>query len=92
MSHMLELPNHAYDRIREQAEAGGLTPLGWIVSRLPSSCEANGSRASEKPLTMADRLAGRIGRFSSGSGEPSSDTVAQSFAEYLEAKQRAGRL
>lgn len=92
MSQMLELPNQAYDKIREQAEAGGLTPLGWIVAHLSSSREANGSRASGKSLTMADRLAGRIGRISSGSGEPGSDTVAQSFAEYLEEKQRAGRL
>lgn len=42
--------------------------------------------------TMAERLAGRIGRIGSGTGEPSSDNVAKSFAEYLEAKQRAGRL
>jgi hypothetical protein len=42
--------------------------------------------------TMAERLAGRIGRIGSGTGEPSSDNVAKSFAEYLEAKQRAGHL
>lgn len=41
---------------------------------------------------MAERLAGRIGRMSGSGGVPSSDDVAKSFAEHLEAKQRAGHL
>lgn len=44
------------------------------------------------PRTMAERLAGRLGRVGSGTGLPSSDNVGQSFAEYLEEKQRNGRL
>jgi hypothetical protein len=45
-----------------------------------------------KPATMAERLAGRIGTLSGSGGRPSSDDVARSFAEFLEAKQRQGRL
>lgn len=52
---------------------------------------SNGT-STAKPATMAERLAGRIGRLSGSGGLPSSDDVAKSFAEYLEAKQRAGRL
>jgi hypothetical protein len=92
MSHMLELPDQVYDEMRDKADALGLTPLGWLVSHLPSPNGANGSRTVEKPTTMADRLAGRIGRISSGSGRPNSDGVARSFAESLEEKQREGRL
>lgn len=92
MSHMLELSDQVYDEIRGAAEAQGLTPAGWIVSHLPSSNGADGPRPGEKPLTMADRLVGRVGRIGSGNGEPSSDNLAQSLGEYLGAKQRAGRL
>lgn len=48
--------------------------------------------ATAMPRNMAERLAGRLGRFSGSGGQPSSDNVAQSFAEHLEAKQREGRL
>jgi hypothetical protein len=45
-----------------------------------------------KPRNMAERLAGRLGTLSGSGGLPSSDNVAQSFAEHLEAKQREGTL
>ncbi|HEX5869926.1 MAG TPA: hypothetical protein VFY65_05915 [Longimicrobium sp.] len=90
-SHVLEVPEPVYAAIEEEAGARGLTPLSWVVAQLPAprtSPTPNGA----KPRTMAERLAGRIGRISSGSGEPSSDDVAKSFAEHLEEKQRAGHL
>lgn len=92
MSQTLEVPDRDYAEIQDAAEAGGLTPLAWIVSHLPSAPNANASRIVPKPATMAERLAGRVGRISSGTGEPSSDDVAEHFAEYLEEKQRQGRL
>lgn len=92
MSQMLEIPDRVYAEIQEEAEARGLTPIGWIVSHLVPTPNANVSDIVPKPATMAERLAGRIGRISSGTGEPSSDNVAEHFAEYLEEKQRQGRL
>lgn len=66
----------------------GRVGLGAIGRNQAGAEVADGAKLA----TMAERLAGRIGRIGSGSGEPSSDNVAKSFAEYLEAKQRAGRL
>jgi hypothetical protein len=89
--HVLEVPDPLYTAIADEAQTRGLTPLAWIAAQLPkpkSSPAPNGA----KPRTMAERLAGRIGLFSGSNGLPSSDNVAQSFAEHLEAKQRAGRL
>lgn len=92
MSQSLEVPERDYGEIQEAAQACGLTPLGWIVSHLPEESSANAPSVVPKPRTMAERLAGRVGRISSGTGEPSSDDVAEHFAEYLEEKQRQGRL
>lgn len=92
MSQTIEVPDRDHAEIQEAAEAGGLTPLAWIMSHLPSAPDANASHMVPRPATMAERLAGRVGRISSGTGEPSSDNVAEHFAEYLEEKQPQGRL
>lgn len=92
MSHILEVPDKVYAEMQEAAKARGLTPLDWIVAQLLSSSRANGAPIGTRPATMAERLAGRVGRISSGTGEPSSDTIAQHVAEHLEEKQRQGRL
>lgn len=90
---LLEIPEPVYTAIEQDARARGLTPLTWIIGHLPPSpLVPSAAQNGPKPATMAERLAGRIGRISSGTGEPSSDNVAKSFAEYLEAKQRAGHL
>lgn len=89
--HVLEVPDPLYTAIADEAQTRGLTPLGWIVAQLPAR-EPGSALNGAKPRTMAERLAGRIGRISSGTGEPSSDNVAKSFAEHLEEKQRAGHL
>ena len=88
-SQLLEMPESVYTAIAEEAEARGLAPLTWIIAQLPARAPApNGAKAK----TMAERLAGRVGLLSGSKGLPSSDNVAQSFAEHLEAKQRAGHL
>ncbi|HYR06419.1 MAG TPA: hypothetical protein VEQ60_01545 [Longimicrobium sp.] len=89
-SHQIEFPEPVFIAITEEARARGLTPLAWIVANLPARrpTAPNGM----KPKTMAERLAGRTGLLSGSKGLPSSDNVAQSFAEHLEAKQREGRL
>ena len=66
---------------------------GNMLGDAPRAEQAGSNGTSPaKPATMAERLAGRIGRLSGSGGLPSSDDVAKSFAEHLEAKQRAGRL
>jgi hypothetical protein len=90
-NHLLEVPESIYTAIEEEAGARGLAPLAWIVAQLPPR-RPDPATNVKKPVTMAERLAGRVGLFSGSKGLPSSDNVAQSFAEYLEAKQREGRL
>ncbi len=89
--HVLKVPDPVYTAIAEEAGTRGLTPLGWIVAQLPVRRPPPAPNGA-KPRTMAERLAGRIGLFSGSRGLPTSDNVAQSFAEHLEAKQREGRL
>jgi hypothetical protein len=93
MKRVIELSDEDYAHLERAAEREGITPAEWVARRIPrwatepDPCvQGNGGR------TMADRLAGRIGLFSSGNGQPSSDNVSESFAEYLEQKQREGRL
>lgn len=68
-------------------------PTRDTVEDAPRAEQGGGNgTGTAKPATMAERLAGRIGTLSGSGGLPSSDDVAKSFAEYLEAKQRAGTL
>lgn len=90
-SRLLEIPEPVYTAIEQDARARGLTPLTWITGHLPTVPPAPAPNGA-KPRTMAERLAGRVGLLSGSKGIPSSDNVAQSFAEHLEAKQREGRL
>ena len=91
VSRLLAIPEPVYAAIEQVARARGLTPLTWIIGHLPAP-QPTPAPDGAKPRTMAERLAGRIGKFSGSKGIPSSDNVAQSFAEHLEAKQREGRL
>lgn len=94
MTRSIELSEEDYARLERAAAQEGITPDEWVLRRIPRWAAADPPLdADGKPFrTMADRLAGRIGRFSSGNGLPSSDNVRESFAEYLEQKQREGRL
>jgi len=92
MSKTIEVPDAIYDDVREDAKAHGLSLVGWIASKLPSGRFGAPVVAAQLPWSMAERLAGRLGRIGSGTGEPSSDSMARSFGEYLEAKQRNGTL
>jgi hypothetical protein len=115
MTRLIELPDEIYERLKNTAATGGITPAEWIARYLaafgddkepcPNTTPARmieekpGALQPETvgtgtamPRNMAERLAGRLGRFSGSGGQPSSDNVAQAFAEHLEAKQRAGRL
>jgi hypothetical protein len=94
MTRLIELSEEDYARLERAAAQEGITPAEWVARRIPRW-------ASAKPLTcpdgtpartMADVLAGRVGLFSSGSGLPSSADASESFADYLEQKQREGRL
>lgn len=84
-SRKLELPDDVYDALREVAEASGMTPAEWVTSRLPTGKEP-------MPKSLAERFAGRVGRVSSGGRERLSEDGGRKFADYLEAKRRAGRL
>jgi hypothetical protein len=94
MSRSIELSDEEYAGLERAAEMEGITPAEWIARRIPRWADADFRSSSEgQPVrTMADRLAGRIGRFHSGNGQPSSDNLRESFSEYLEEKHRAGHL
>jgi hypothetical protein len=96
MSKMIEFSDSDYAEIHEAASAAGMTPDEWIVARLIATRspyrapeeDANDSAGTPGPIaapaqTMAERLAGRLGRIGSGTGKPSSDGVTN--AETAEA-------
>ena len=70
MSKILEIPDSVYEALADVAAANGQSPADWIASKVPMKpivAPRDGS-----PRTLADRLAGRIGKFkSSGDGEGS---------------------
>lgn len=94
----IEFSEQDFAAIARAAAAEGIPVDEWVVANLP----LNGSRAvsvdappspEAKPArTMADLFAGRLGGFNSGTGQPSSINIGDSFAEHLEEKHRAGRL
>lgn len=91
MSKTIMMPDALFARLERAAAGVGATPLGWIDSMLPMDTNGRPS-ADGLPRTMAERLAGRLGRIGSGTGLPAADEASDSFAEYLLAKQRAGHL
>lgn len=92
MSRSIELSDEDYAYLERVAEMERITPAEWVARRIPRWSEPLKCADGTPARTMADVLAGRIGLFSSGNGQPSSDNVRESFGEYLEQKQREGRL
>lgn len=96
MSKSIEFSDPDYEAIHEAAAAQGKPVDAWVVENLPLGSDA----AADVPLgpdglpaqTMYDLFAGRIGRFNSGTGQPSSHDIGESFAQHLEEKHRKGHL
>jgi hypothetical protein len=62
-----------------------------VVAENDGAAQSGAGCGTAKPRNLAERLAGRLGRFRGSGGQPSVDNVAQSFAGHLEARQREGR-
>ena len=93
MSHILEISDTLYAALKETAEANGLTPVEWIAVRLSQNANATGSETEKKRGdTLAELFAGRVGRIRSGGKASLSDQCGAKFADYLEAKRKAGHL
>lgn len=92
MSHMLELPDPLYSALQAAAEASGTTPTGWIAARLGESGSGLIPDSEVSPRTLADRFAGRTGRFSSGGQACLSENESEQFTDHLKAKKDAGHL
>lgn len=92
MSKTIELPDELFVRLETTAAAEGLTPKGWIDARLSANGNGEAAYGTREPRTLADLFAGRVGRFSSGHGEPRLEDLRESFGEYLEDKHRKGHL
>jgi len=101
---LIELSDDVHARIEAEATAAGITVGEWIAGRAPRPCtaarahgspaspaSANGSEAPAETRTLADRLAGRIGRLSSGRTD-TSQRASELFAEGMAEKKKAGRL
>lgn len=70
-----------------------MTPVEWLSARLPPVADAvEPERPGERPRTLADLFAGRVGLFASKTEEPLSENTGERFADYLEEKRRDGRL
>ena len=93
MSHQLELPDNIYSRLSHAAEEAGTTPVDWLDKNLPpESPKAEKIAEKTEQKTMADVLAGYIGKYHSGGQLRASERVNELFGEYLEQKRREGRL
>ena len=93
MNRMLEIPEPVFAALEAAASASGMTPVGWIAAHLPgTAAPAPVNGGAQPPRTAADLFAGRVGQIASGGRERLSEETGDSFAEYLEAKRRAGRL
>ena len=89
MSRSIDLPDPIFDALEQAASASGMTPIGWIAAHLPSQPKpvtVNGAKS------LADLLAGRIGRIHSGGKETLSENCGERFTDHLEQKRREGRL
>jgi hypothetical protein len=98
MSKMIEVSDQDYARIQHAADADGMPVGAWVVENLPLE-EAEQEPAApllgvdgQPAKTMYDLFKGRIGVVNSGTGQPSSSNISESFAEYLEEKHRRGHL
>jgi hypothetical protein len=94
MSQSLEMPDDLYAELQHAAELSGLTPVGWIAAHLPATPDSrsNGKDTAQTKDTLAVRFAGRVGRIASGGQESLSESNADAFTDYLEAKKAAGHL
>jgi hypothetical protein len=94
----IEFSEQDYAAIKRAAAAEGMPLDAWIVAHLPldaaasEPAEAAPCPEAKPAKTMADLFAGRLGRFNSGNGQPSSNNIGEHFADYLEEKHRMGRL
>ena len=88
MSYSIELPDPIFDALQEAATATGTTPIGWIAAHLPTAKKP----VPENAKSLADLLAGHIGRVHSGGKESYSQKCGERLTEYLVQKRREGRL
>jgi hypothetical protein len=56
MSQMLELPDPIYQALVEAARANGVTPVGWIASRLPKTSTTASLGVEERQAALARLL------------------------------------
>lgn len=92
MSKTIGVPEELFSHLDRAAAAEGLTPPLWMGGKLPQPMNGCSAAVNGEPKTLADLFAGRVGLFSSGTGEPPLDTLPGSFADHLEHKHRDGRL
>jgi hypothetical protein len=90
MSHLVEIPDPVYSALEKAALAIGTTPAGWIAAQLATAITPDPATA---PIhSLADRFAGRIGRFRGEGQTDFSEHCGEKFTEHLEAKKQAGHL
>lgn len=106
MSRTIELPDDdVYDRIEAAASASGHSVADVIAARFPDDTadetlvqnECVGPNAGSCPeqspaMTLAERLAGRLGTFASGGLEAIASRPGDAFSDYLIEKKRNGTL
>ncbi len=94
MSQMLEVPDALYAALQEAVAASGLSPLAWIAAHLPTSQTPSNEGPEQEygSQTLANLLAGRVGRIQSGGKGRLSEECGAAFTDYLEEKRKAGHL
>lgn len=93
MNQNLELPEAVLTALQKAAQANGMTPVDWIVANLwKEATPPSNGESSHGPGTLADKFDGRFGRIHGGAKANLSESCAEKFTDYLEAKKRSGNL
>ena len=106
MSRSIEISDSTYSALEAVAAAEGTTPARWLAAHLPdllasaepSTTEDTASpdaaatdAGGERPKSLAELIAGRVGGFRSGRGDLA-ERHSELFAEGMLEKRRLGTL
>ena len=94
MAHSLEIPDPLFSALVTAAKTSGKTPVEWIAEQLARKgveAQRDVSRPAEVE-TLADLMAGRLGRVHSGGAQRLSEACGEKLTDHLVTRRREGHL